>query len=949
MRWHRSLFTLLLGLLLLQAAALASASPAPPLDEALASPPLQTQTKRGRAEALRHQGKSDASRVDAVTKGIAHPAAAARLDRSGARAIPEVEDAAELRALDRLGPRLPLERTPDASALRLGGARNGSRNLADRGERAAGPAAPNDVTCPLAMLAPGDEAIGSLAEGDCRLPQLLGAGQAPRVDAYLSQLSSRGRLEIALEGQGFEAGFLLLDGSFRQLASSLDTMDAGATLTLPAGDYYLLVTSAALDPEAAGGYRLSSSFTAEPLGMPCQEQPLGSLVSGVPAGGTHGISPADCRLFDLVTGTSQGYLAQAWSFALDVPGQLDLSLRGAPGGQPFAVITRPDGRPMLAASADAIGSDLTTTFWLPAGGYRLVAGSAGASAGNLELALGYSAMAAGACTPTRALPGIPLSGSLDEGDCHLAWLGSGSLDPSRVDLYTVVVPQYLSAWTIRLAADGFDPALRFYTVDLETWLQGVESPAGDALDLRIDNVDPATYILAVESSGDSQGEGGYTLELGFESVDVADCSMQDLATGSSVDGALEEGDCYLSTSYNQLSFADIDARLDQYRVTVARRGLLSATVSSSAVDMALVFYDAGVNYPSIFDDPSSMNASGDVIVQPGTYLILVGSATPDLGAYRLRVALDPLPEPDCSPKALAFGAPVAGMLEQSDCVFGDHFAGDFLQRYADALQVSLPARGRLSLDLRSAEIDSYLELYPLDGSGIIAFGTDWVPGVLDARIEQMLPAGDYLVVASSELDQQLGAYEIQASFEPRAARCSEQDLPVDASLTGSLDEDGCWTIDLPGGGYLGVPTDLYRLVVPQRGVLNLEMNSEDAVDGVDPVLFLYTDDWQLVAANDDLVPGLLLDAFLAVDVGPGSYRLVAATSTGLTGAYELVSVFEPEDYRFVTPTPGTGEPTATPGEPTATRLPGTATPTRVPPDGPRIYLPMALRATGLGG
>ena len=945
MRMHRSLSTLTLGLLLLLSAASASTSLAMPREAAPRGTPAWSELKRGDAEAPRHRGKAASTGPSADMAAVGAETASARL-QSAASTIPAETDPTELAALDRLAPRLLFALAPDSGALRLTGAPEAAA-LLEGGSRSEAPAGPNDVSCPLAMLAPGDSVNGSLAEGDCRLPQLLGAGEAPRVDAYLSQVTSRGRLEIALDGQGFEAGFVLLDGSFRQLASTLETMAGSAALTLPAGDYYLLITSAASDPLAAGAYSLSTTFTAEPLGLPCQERPLGSLSSGSPAGETHGISPADCRLFDLVSGSSQGYLAQAWTFALDVPGQLDLSLAGAPGGQLFGLVTRPDGQPLLAAVAASAGSDLAATLWLPAGSYRLVAGAAGASSGSFELSLAYTAMLPGACTPTRALPGAPLSGSLAAGDCHMAWLGTGSLDPSRVDLYTVVVPQYLSAWDIRLAADGFDPALRFYTFELDTWLQGVESPAGDALDLRVENVDPATYILAVEAAGDSQGEGGYTLDFDFESVDVADCSLQDLATGSSVDGALEASDCYLSTSYNQLSFADIDARLDQYRVTVTRRGLLSATASSSAVDMALVFYDAGVNYPSIFDDPSSMNASGDVIVQPGTYMILVGSATPDLGAYRFRVALDPLPEPDCSPRALAFGSPVAGMLEQSDCVFGDHFAGDFLQRYADAFQVSLPARGKLSLDLRSAEIDSYLELYPLDGAGIISFGTDWVAGVLDARIEQVLPAGDYLVVASSELDQQLGAYEIEAAFEPRAASCAPVDLPVDATLSGALGEDSCWTIDLPGGGFLGVPTDLYRLVVPQRGVLNLEMNSDDAVDGVDPVLFLYTDDWQLVGANDDLVPGLLYDAFLSIDLGPGSYWLVAATSTGLTGAYELVSVFEPEDYSYVPPTPGTGEPTPTPGEPTATRVPGTQTPTRVPQEGPSIYLPMALRSAGL--
>ncbi len=797
-----------------------------------------------------------------------------------------------------------------------------------------------EVTCPPESidLAGGAALEGILDAGDCRLPQFLGEDTDHALaDSYRFRVPERSRVSIDHESSDFALGVVLLGGQ------GLILIDAplggggqlgGVAPILPPGDYFLFVTSGEGDSSASGAYRLNASMSAQAPPAPCTASPL------VPGETTGTTDPADCRFFDYVPGLTLQSRTDAYALEMDASGRLSL---GVTSGDFFpAVAVASNGR--LVDFADGAGPGVALDIALPAGAYQVLVFSLSPDTGAYRLTTEVQPAGDGRCEPEPALIDEEMSGSLAEGDCQMAWIGGGG-DQSWVDLYAVVVPQFLDTWSISLQADGFHPAMRFLDLQLNPVLQGVESPEGSRIDLRIESVAASTYILAVESAGPGMSEGDYELEVDLIPVAEPVCTVEALAPNGNASGSLSDTDCYLANSYGQIDtgsqISDLDARLDQYRVEVDRRGRLSANLGSAEVDMALVFYDAAVTYPTIYEDPASMDASGSVIVQPGTYIVLVSSLTPDLGDYQLQLGFEPQAAPDCGPTPLGFGAPMDGALTEGDCYFGDILDGDFLQRRADAYRISLPERGRLTLEMSSDEIDAYLELYPADGEGLLDFGRDIVPGFdLDAAIEIQLPAGDYLLVASSDIGIESGSYRVEADFEALTADCSAADLAVDETREGSLTEESCRTSDLPGGGSRGVATDVYRLIVPQLGRLEIEMNSEDPAGGVDPALFLYSSDWQLLASNDDLVSGILFDAYLPLEIITGAYYLVAATSTGLTGGYELVTSFEPADYEFVPSTPGTPRPTATGGpiEPTATPLP----PTTETPAGPggEIYLPV---------
>lgn len=795
----------------------------------------------------------------------------------------------------------------------------------NRVDRANGPL---EVTCPANDLILGDGAKFPLS--DCRLPQLIGDGEAPRYTLFRTGLGARGQLDIRVESSEFQPEFWLLDAGFRFIGQAWAEPGtaAAATLTLPSGDYFVVVTVAGGDSAASGDFDITSSFTAQPLPLPCEVLPL-DVAPGSTGVATHVISPVDCRIFDVLPEAAGQAYVMSFSLDLAEAGRLSFGASTALPGSLFAIVATPDGRVVSSSLGAEAGDDIEGFANLPAGEFLLVAGVIGASSGSFSVEASAEPLAAGACQAVDALPGVEVAGKLEAGDCSMSQLGVGSWDQSYVDLYRVVVSQELSEWRIRLETDGLAPAIRFYDSQFDSAASGIEKPDGVDLDILLEQVTPRTFILAVESAGPNAAEGDYRLSFEWEHIDEA-CSVETVAPTGSADGSLSDEDCYLSAAYG-IYLQDQSARLDQYRVTVSQRGRLSARLTSTAVDMAIILYDAAVSSAIASADPSSNAAEAEILVWPGTYIILATSPTRDLGDYHLETTFTPEAGPDCVAEALAFGAAVDGSLDAGSCAFGDIFEGDFYQRYAQPYLLRLPARGRLTVELGSADFDAYLELYEVENEGLIAFNSDKIAEVVvDAEISQLLPAGDYLILASTDYSMETGDYRIKASFDPMPVDCGVTDHGVDEIRSGELSEESCQLLDLPDRNFTATPLDIYRVQVPQRGVLTIEMRSEDPFEGVDPSVLLYDHRWRLLASNDDFIAGFDFDSFLPVGLGPGVYTIVAASSTGLSGVYDLETSFEPEDYRFELPTPTAAPPTPTPG--------GT----------PAIYLPFLARGHAFG-
>jgi hypothetical protein len=94
------------------------------------------------------------------------------------------------------------------------------------------------------------------------------------------------------------------------------------------------------------------------------------------------------------------------------------------------------------------------------------------------------------------------------------------------------------------------------------------------------------------------------------------------------------------------------------------------------------------------------------------------------------------------------------------------------ESHFQAYKVTLNAPGRLTVMMRSGTLDSYLQLFdesfladPTDDTAFIAESDD-VGTTLHAMISEELPAGTYVVLASSAFENagDTGAYVLTSTF-----------------------------------------------------------------------------------------------------------------------------------------------------------------------------------------
>ena len=157
---------------------------------------------------------------------------------------------------------------------------------------------------------------------------------------------------------------------------------------------------------------------------------------------------------------------------------------------------------------------------------------------------------------------------------------------------------------------------------------------------------------------------------------------------------------------------------------------------------------------------------------------------------------------------------------------------------------SVTEEGRVRIDLKSAEGDSYLYLLNEDGSRI-ADNDDGGAGV-NARVERDLAPGTYLVEATTVGGRKRGAADFSLSIS-YVAGCDPVHL---GSLTPGTDltASGSWTIDTCGSRFVVEhPAHGYLFDLPEDGRVRIDLTSENG----DPVLSLVSLTEGLISANDD--------------------------------------------------------------------------------------------------
>lgn len=140
--------------------------------------------------------------------------------------------------------------------------------------------------------------------------------------------------------------------------------------------------------------------------------------------------------------------------------------------------------------------------------------------------------------------------------------------------------------------------------------------------------------------------------------------------------------------------------------------------------------------------------------------------------------------------SLAPGQNVSGSLGQDDCLMNEIYP-DLPASFVDRWELNLDSRTNVRLELSTGSFDAFLFVANTQGT-VLAFnnnlrGEDAID--TDARISQAFPAGDYIVLATSNLVggtgsyqlrvEELGPCEVQTSFiftgQSRGASLTEED------------------------------------------------------------------------------------------------------------------------------------------------------------------------------
>ncbi len=176
--------------------------------------------------------------------------------------------------------------------------------------------------------------------------------------------------------------------------------------------------------------------------------------------------------------------------------------------------------------------------------------------------------------------------------------------------------------------------------------------------------------------------------------------------------------------------------------------------------------------------------------------------------------------------------------------------------------------GRIRVDLTSDDGDSHL--YLLDEDGVRITDNDDGGAGLDARVEQDLEPGVYLVEATTVGGRGRGAAKFSLSIS-RASGCEPVHL---GSLEPGVDltASGSWTLDTCGSTFVVQhPAYNYLFDLPEGGRVRIDLMSENG----DPVLSLASLSKGLIAANDD--GGERRNSRIQTYLQADTYRIEATT------------------------------------------------------------------------
>jgi hypothetical protein len=288
-------------------------------------------------------------------------------------------------------------------------------------------------------------------------------------------------------------------------------------------------------------------------------------------------------------------------------------------------------------------------------------------------------------------------GGIAVGSTVTDWADEARTLPLRIDREGL--------YTVRVDSDEFDPVLELEGNGVALENDDANGSTNAMLTARLA---PGVYQLTVDAMGRMGGQ--YVLGVSERELPagVAPATPGELAPGRGVT-ALYEGE--------EVS----------YRLQVPTRQMVTLSMDSTEIDPVLALRGAGVD--EVDDDSGdSLNARILAVLEPGEYTVEAGAAGRHGGVFTLSARMEPIPS-DAGGGTLEVGQPRDARL---------------LPGITDSYRVRVPRSGDYVIDMTAATFDAHLRLLR-DGAEVVS--DDDGGGALNARIEQPLQAGEYVIEA----------------------------------------------------------------------------------------------------------------------------------------------------------------------------------------------------------
>ncbi|HEY2014364.1 MAG TPA: PPC domain-containing protein [Bryobacteraceae bacterium] len=555
---------------------------------------------------------------------------------------------------------------------------------------------------------------GTLGASGCVMPD------GTPFEGYLLTTLGAGTLTIQLSSPDFTTALTLRDADGYPIASDAQSI----SVPVDADDQYEIVVSTA---GQTGTYQLTTSFQPGE-GETCR--PRMSLTG--PATDSASITVDSCTATMAPAGDAAYY--NYYDITVTAAGLADLTAASTDFDATLYLLD--DGGNVLAVDSGGSGlpGQSEIRLQLAPGNYTAQVLSSVPSGGSYSFAYQFTPGPPQPCTPVTANPGDALAGTLSAASCRSS-LG-------LADLYSFTLASS-GTLDVTLTATGFTSLLAILDAKDNLIVQQEDVQALGAAHLTAD-LPPGVYSIVAAAGS---GSGGYQVTSKFTAHDIPPCSyVQPLDINGGYIQRLGPGSCRGPNGQP----------LDLYQFTLPSESVVAAFMTSSSVDGYLTLTDSPGN--TLRTDDNSYGGIDPMIIQflpAGTYQVAARAAGNTLGGYYevdLRTVPGPRPSFCSSKSKLPVGGSISGTLGVASCQYVD-------ATFADLYEIDLPADTTIDLRLTSVDFDAFLVL--LDAKGNVVDQDDDSGGNTDARLNRLLAAGTYYVVAKPASDYvHVGAYTL---------------------------------------------------------------------------------------------------------------------------------------------------------------------------------------------